>query len=250
MSISLVIADTDSYVLAHEAVKVCMSSIKFDDVLIFSDRDDCWGGLPAKKIPKFTKKGEYDNLFVKELPKQVTTDYCLIIQFDGFIINPQEWNNLFLHYDYIGAPWPSHNHGPMNVGNGGFCLRSKKLLKMVSEYEYNFFDKEVPEDLHICQNLRPELEKRGLHFPHESIASHFSAESYIYRYPTFGFHNIRFLPLVYKDKLDFLLDNLTDRVLNSFGDLLLQNMKFSPKHFELLKKKIERVKNGHTEDIR
>ena len=236
------IADTDSHVLANEAVKRCMKSLKFDDVIIFSDRDDCWGNHTVHKIDKIQSVGEYNRLMTFELPKYLNTKFCLTIQFDGFVLNPSEWNNLFLYYDYIGAPWPSHNHGHHNVGNGGFSLRSKKLCDLVSEYDYK--DSDVyPEDLHVCQRLRPELEKKhGINFPHESIASHFSAESYIYRYPTFGFHNIRFLPLVYADRLDFLLDNLSDRVVKTHGQLILPNLaNVSSNHADILKKRMTRL---------
>ena len=30
----------------------------------------------------------------------------LIVQDDGFIINKNLWDEEFLSYDYIGAPWP------------------------------------------------------------------------------------------------------------------------------------------------
>jgi hypothetical protein len=53
------------------------------------------------------------------------------------IVRPELWSNDFLEYDYIGAPWmysdtsyitDEGEHVP--VGNGGFCLRSKKFLEM------------------------------------------------------------------------------------------------------------------------
>lgn len=238
-SMSLVIMDTDSYELANAAVEHSLKKFSFNEVLIFSDDPSKWNGKKVHTIPKLEKVGEYDNFFVHELTKYINTTHFITIQFDGFILNPSEWSPLFLHYDYIGAPWPSHNHGPRNVGNGGFSLRSKKLAEFVSKQPYNYFDNNVPEDLHICQKLRPRIESEGMHFPHESIASHFSAESYVYRYPTFGFHNIRFLPLVYRDNLDFMIDNLTDRVIKSFGNLILPNLKsVSETHFNKLLKRM------------
>lgn len=241
-SISLVIMDTDCHVLANEALQRSMKFIKFDEVMIYSDKTEPWGGLPVKKIEPFTKKGDYDNFMVNELHKDLTTQFVLVIQFDGFILSHLEWNNLFLRYDYIGAPWPKHNHGEHNVGNGGFSLRTKRLCEEVSTHNYNYFDGDIAEDVFICQKLRPTLEEKKFYFPHESIASHFSAESYVYRYPTFGFHNIRFLPLVYSDRLDFLIDNLSDRVLKSFGQLMLPNMKHvSETHAKKLQQKMDDV---------
>lgn len=75
----------------------------------------------------------------------VDTDYCLIIHDDGFIVNPHLWTDDFLKYDYIGAPWylginrgltwlqDRHNL----VGNGGFCIRSKKLMNELKFYQKN-----------------------------------------------------------------------------------------------------------------
>jgi len=38
----------------------------------------------------------------------------------------------FLQYDYIGAPWPhEYNLNKLSVGNGGFSLRSKKVMLQV-----------------------------------------------------------------------------------------------------------------------
>jgi hypothetical protein len=52
----------------------------------------------------------------------------LIYQEDTFIFNSNI--NDFLDYDYIGAVWPieSENNNNMNVGNGGFSLRTKKIM--------------------------------------------------------------------------------------------------------------------------
>lgn len=225
MSITAVIYDTDCHVLANEALEQSLKHFKFDDVLIFSDQQTPWGSKNVNLVPTITKKGQYDNFVINDLPDYIKTTHFLILQFDGFIINPSEWSNIFMHYDYIGAPWPRENHGPMNVGNGGFSLRSKKLADVAKTFNYDFFKENIHEDLYLCQTRRPQFEEQfGLHFPHESIASHFSAESYIYRYPTFGFHNIRFMPLVYRNRLDFLMANLSDRIIQAHGNIMMPYM--------------------------
>ena len=69
------------------------------------------------------------------LKKYIDTDFCLIIQGDGFVIHPENWTDEFLKYDYIGAPWRNLAHYSfIRVGNGGFSLRSKKLLKILILY--------------------------------------------------------------------------------------------------------------------
>ena len=47
---------------------------------------------------------DYNKRCVSELNNYFDTDFCLIVQFDGKIINPSAWTNDFFNYDYIGAP--------------------------------------------------------------------------------------------------------------------------------------------------
>jgi hypothetical protein len=69
------------------------------------------------------------------VPYLTNNDYLLSIHDDGFVINPHLWDDNFLNYDYIGAPWK--NEGQRNrVGNGGFVLRSKKFLDLVKNLKY------------------------------------------------------------------------------------------------------------------
>ena len=51
----------------------------------------------------------------------------LLIQWDGYVVNPEAWDPAFLGCDYLGAKWYWHDDG-MRVGNGGFSLRSRRLL--------------------------------------------------------------------------------------------------------------------------
>jgi hypothetical protein len=73
------------------------------------------------------------------LPKYINNEYMLSIQSDGFILNPHNWLDEFLNYDYIGAPWPvglewcKRNR----VGNGGFVLKSKKFLNLEESLPYS-----------------------------------------------------------------------------------------------------------------
>ena len=71
------------------------------------------------------------------------------------------WDPKFLNYDYIGALWPHYKEN--QVGNGGFSLRSKKLLessrKLIEENpDYNL---PLIEDDYICREKRLDLEKNS-----------------------------------------------------------------------------------------
>src|SRR5574340_709517 len=41
-------------------------------------------------------------------PAYVQTSHLLTIQWDGWVLDGAKWQEEFLKYDYIGAPWPWH----------------------------------------------------------------------------------------------------------------------------------------------
>lgn len=141
-------------------------------------------------IPKITSPRDYSKFIVLELYKYIQTEFVLIVQLDGFVVNPKAWNPQFFDYDYIGAPW---NWIPdeVSVGNGGFSLRSKKLLDLCSTLDYN--DSEPPEeDVFICRVKKNYLESCGIKFCPKNIASTFSVENNVYT-GQFGFHGLNVL---------------------------------------------------------
>ena len=42
-----------------------------------------------------------------KIGEYIESDFALVVQDDGHIVNPNNWSDEFLAYDYIGAPWPS-----------------------------------------------------------------------------------------------------------------------------------------------
>jgi len=151
----------------------------------------------------------YSKFIVFELYKYIDTEFVLIVQADGYVLHSKKWSNNFLHYDYVGAPWrikhdayidPFNNHH--RVGNGGFSLRSRKLLRTPEsqKVEWNInknnFYKHMnvnsqAEDGIICIHNRHIYEKSGNVFAPLKIALAFSCEQKVEEYTgelTFGFH--------------------------------------------------------------
>lgn len=210
-SVAIAIVDTQQYTLAANALFNSIGNLAFDQILIYSDKEAYWGGNEVIKINKITKIEEYNEIILKKLPENLNCDFVLIIQYDGFVLNPSIFDPTFFDYDYIGAPW---NHlSTNNIGNGGFSLRSKKLVAQVGKL--NNIDFSIPEDVLICQKLRPLKDFELIKFPPIEIAKIFSFEFPIPNFKTFGFHGIFNLPIVYRDKLDYLIDNLSDECLIS-----------------------------------
>lgn len=155
------------------------------------------------KIPKLNYY-EYNKLCVNNLydfTSHVDFTHCLLVQEDGFIVNPDLWDDAFLNYDYIGAPWLKYdNEDPFPwvkqygikcaVGNGGFTLRSKRLLKECKPllYEQNYPN----EDVFICANAGDYLRSKDLIFADINTAARFSLETKNYINDSlnncFGFH--------------------------------------------------------------
>lgn len=154
---------------------------------------------------------DYSYYCIYNLTNHIETSHCLIIQPDSFVINPEMWDNSWLNYDYIGAPWqysndayidPWGNH--QRVGNGGFSLRSKKLLD-VPKNAYIHFDvnhgsfykhmnaNSFAEDGNICVHNRHIYEVMGCKFAPVEVAARFSHEKQTPEtqgIKPFGFHHI------------------------------------------------------------
>ena len=80
------------------------------------------------------------------------------------------------------------------VGNGGFSLRSRKLVEVTSKINFNSLKFPIKsEDLIICHYLYREMIKNGIRFAPPKLAAQFSIESPGNLYgqdvdSVFGFH--------------------------------------------------------------
>lgn len=133
---------------------------------------------------------EYSRFLIYGLVDYIDTDHCILVHWDGYAVNRHCWDNRFLDYDYIGAPWPQWLN-PARVGNGGFSLRSKQWLRACSQTPCWMG---VPEDDWCCHQNRHLFEKAGMRIAPVSVASKWGIEHPIEECPkrtvndTFGFH--------------------------------------------------------------
>jgi len=167
-----------------------MESCVFGESILFTnDELDNIAGIRVVRIDPLGSIQDYSKFIMKELHKYISTPYVLIIQWDGYVLDHMAWNSDFLGFDYVGAKWPWHHDGK-NVGNGGFSLRSKKLLDAVATVDIPFLG-DSPEDDQICRIYREKLEgKFGIKFANEEIADQFSYERSLPDVSTFGFHGL------------------------------------------------------------
>jgi hypothetical protein len=144
--------------------------------------------------------------------EHVTTEHVLLVQWDSFILCTEAWDDSFLDYDYIGAPWPLRPQNP--VGNGGFSLRSRRLMRLIAS---GVISHAHPEDLCICEQHQETLANHhGVRFAPKDLARRFSFEYETYDSPSFGFHGLFNFPRVLSEKdLRAWLERAPEGVLRS-----------------------------------
>jgi hypothetical protein len=180
--------DTVNVALAARSLHLSMAQCHFADAVLFSHAPVA-GAFRTVEIGKLNSIAEYSNFVFKHLSTRIKTPYVLLVQWDGYVIDPAAWSPTFREYDYIGARWPGEADG-MSVGNGGFSLRSRKFLSAVTEPRFAV-DKDMNEDWLICRAYRPVLEgEYGIRFAPESVADMFSYENTQPNKPSFGFHGM------------------------------------------------------------
>lgn len=174
---------------AIETLRLCADLCEFDEVVLATHEAIPPALIPFARVasvPRMENRHQYSRLILDELKRLIRTEHVLVVQDDGFVLNPGVWTDAFLEYDYIGAPWPPvltlQPQGTTlklenRVGNGGFSLRSRRLLETVSFETLWRPAYPVIEDLLIGHfNYRP-LVDQGIRIADVSVAGRFAAES-------------------------------------------------------------------------
>ena len=192
---TLCLASTRDHELTAAAARHSASCCRFDALLYFSDRDWDLPGFTRHPIAPFASVRAYDHLILHGLLDHLETSHVLIAQYDGFVSDPALWTEDFLGFDYIGAPWPQF--AMHAVGNGGFSLRSRRLLRALRDMGAD--PGTHPEDIAIARLWRPVLESSfGIRFAPPALARRFSREWGGGPAPSFGFHGVYNLHLHYR----------------------------------------------------
>ena len=203
-NVTLMGIDCVDFSRLQKVADISMRGIDFADVRLLSSiksNDSRWVEIaPIRSIEA------YSEFCIRNLADHVDTDYVLLIQYDGFVLNPHSWSDDFLKYDYIGAPFhingefwfkkylvPRELEGRNFVGNGGFSLRSRKFLQTSARLAaQGKFSKFHPEDLVLCVFDQHLLLNEGIRFAPYVLAKKFSVEGRTHVYKSqFGFHNFK-----------------------------------------------------------
>jgi len=201
------------------ALNISSHGIKFGEIKFFTSESikPANSDIKIQSIPKLDLLG-YSKFILKDLHTYIDTDYCLLIQADGFVLNPDRWNARFLDFDYIGAPWPQRlvlqpanqilDMRKNQVGNGGFSLRSKRLLEETAKINFDSLKfPSLSEDLIICHFMFEKMIASGVQFPKPELAAQFSVESQEAAFgqspeTSFGFHGKLLRDQIFKSIFD------------------------------------------------
>ena len=206
------------------ALSASLDQAEFAECLLFTHEDvfPIDSRISVIAIERLGSARAYSDFLLGRLVDSVSTAHCLIVQWDGYVLNAELWDPGFLQYDYIGASWPQFRDGH-DVGNGGFSLRSRKLLEACRDAR---FRGEHPEDVAICRTNRSFLEQEwGLVFADRATADRFSFERTVPFGPTFGFHGIfNIIPALGPERFWEIYRTLDDRgtVDTDYGQVMRQ----------------------------
>ena len=188
-SVTLACVDTLNPQLALRALERSRHGLRFARTLLATDGAPSGvpEGVDIASIAPLASREAYSHYVLKSLIDHVHTDHVLLVQWDGYVVHPDAFDPAFLDVDYIGARWFWHEDGH-DVGNGGFSLRSRRLLQALQDPRVDLVD---AEDTTIGRTFRPLLERdHGIRFADARLADRFAFEA---SYPVgrpFGFHGL------------------------------------------------------------
>jgi hypothetical protein len=185
-NVTLLCVETREPELAHWAIDRCVQCVQFSKVVLVTNLNavrNQKSEINYIQAPAIKTTKDYSDFLLTDISQYVAGTHVLIIQWDSFILHPELWTDDFLNYDYIGSVWPHHSQNP--VGNGGFSLRSFKLLEAIKKPG---FTKGHPEDYCICVDNKVFLEREcGIQIASRELAERFAVERSPW-HNAFGFH--------------------------------------------------------------
>jgi hypothetical protein len=185
-NVSLLCVETRYPALARYAIERCLAVADFKECILLSPTTfDLPDTIRQVRIAPITSVEAYSALMLNDLGRYFSGTHVLVIQWDSFIVDAGQWSDTYTDYDYIGALWP-HRPPAVAVGNGGFSLRSRRLVDALRRIAIPVTH---PEDAAIGEWHRAELSQRhGIRYAPAGLASRFAFECLIPAAPTFGFH--------------------------------------------------------------
>ena len=174
------------------ALEVSLAQIDFAACKLFTEErvQPDHPGIEVVTIRRLDSSKAYSDFLLSQMVDYIHTSHCLVAQWDGHVLDARRWRPEFLECDYIGASWPQFADGH-DVGNGGFSLRSRRLMEECREASFRSVH---PEDVAIGRTNRHWLEERGVRFASRELADLFAAERAGDLKTSFGYHGVWNMP--------------------------------------------------------
>ena len=212
--VTLCCIDTANHALALRALLRSRVGVRFARTVFLTDALPhelaAPEGVDVIPIAPIASRDQYSQFVLKSMLPHVATPHVLLVQWDGYVVNPEAWDPTFPDWDYIGAKWYWADPG-LRVGNGGFSLRSRRLLEALQDPRIVLAG---AEDETICRTFRPLLERDyRIRFADEQSADRFAFEA---AYPIglpFGFHGLfNFCRVIPSGELATLTPQFSDAI--------------------------------------
>ena len=216
--VTLICVDTANPDLALRALNHSMRWISFGAAVLVTAPNHTLSPPPGLQIvanETISTVRDYSRFMLRDLLPYVDTSHCLVVQWDGYVLDPTMWRDKFMEFDYLGPIWERFRNAPRCSCTGGFTLRSRRLLAALRDEE---IQSEKPEDVCIALEYRDRLQDRyGIHYADFEIARQFAIEDLYERPSAFGFHGVHNLMcLLSDDELSEFLTHAPDNVFSGF----------------------------------
>lgn len=190
--VTLLCVDTAFPDLALYALARSMERVKFGAAVFITRSDHGLASVPAGleviTEDRIRSVADYSLFMLRGTLPYVNTSHCLVVQWDGFVLDPSMWSDQFLGFDYIGPVWPHFLRDGHCIGTGGFSLRSRRLLTALLDER---IEPSHPEDVCIGRGNRARLERsHGISYADEATAHRFAIEGMYVNPSAFGFHGV------------------------------------------------------------
>lgn len=124
-SVTLMCIDCIDAVRAQRVLERCKEKADFGAIKLLTSLSTDY---PHTEIMPLNSLVAYSIFMLTRVHEYIDTPHVLIVQRDGFILNPGSFDVRWLELDYIGPLFVQYD----KVGSGGFSLRTKKLMQHVS----------------------------------------------------------------------------------------------------------------------
>ena len=178
--VTLICVDSIDAARAARVLNKCTTLIPFKHVKLI-------GSLPGL-LDATMPLNAYSDFCIRHLHKYFETSHCLIVQHDGWIVNPAAWRDEWLAYDYIGCATTWSEPGDNGKGGcGGFSLRSKRLMELASRVAVKTHEEDVILSHAKPRGQREDFEAAGMMFAPNSVQKLWGFDVYPWR-SEFGHH--------------------------------------------------------------